>query len=134
MSRVHHKRLIIILSVGALAIGILGGMLYMMRSELNVYMTPTEIKGRTFVKSQRLRVGGVVAEHSLHYEDKRSLLMVFEIKDQQGTHLKVHYKGVAPSLFKEGKGVIAEGQMQSGELYASMLLAKHDENYKPPGA
>ena len=105
----------------------------MMSSELNVYMTPTEVKDRPFAKSQRLRIGGVVAERSLYYEDKKNLQMVFDIEDQKGTRLKVHYKGVAPSLFKEGKGVIAEGQMQSGELYASMLLAKHDENYRPPG-
>lgn len=133
MSPRHHQRLIIVSSVGILAILALSAMLYVMSAELNVYITPTEIQGRSFLKSQRIRVGGIVADQSLVYEDKKTLAMVFEVTDQQGGRLKVHYQGVTPSLFKEGKGVIAEGQMDKGQLYATMLLAKHDENYQPPG-
>lgn len=133
MSRVHYKRLIIILLAGAVAVVTLAIMMVVLSQEINLYLTPTEIKHRTFAKSQRVRVGGLVVEHSLVYVDKKNLEMLFDIVDQQGTLLRIHYQGLTPTLFKEGKGVIAEGQMQDGQLYAKMLLAKHDENYKPPG-
>jgi cytochrome c-type biogenesis protein CcmE len=47
----------------------------------------------------------------------------------------VTYKGLLPDLFKEGKGVVAQGKLSDGQLFAaSEVLAKHDENYMPPEA
>jgi cytochrome c-type biogenesis protein CcmE len=49
--------------------------------------------------------------------------------------LPVVYKGILPDLFKEGKGVVAQGKMEAdGVMHASEVLAKHDENYMPPEA
>ena len=49
--------------------------------------------------------------------------------------MTVHYKGILPDLFKEGKGVVAQGKMKAdGTFGASEVLAKHDENYMPPEA
>jgi cytochrome c-type biogenesis protein CcmE len=47
----------------------------------------------------------------------------------------VHYQGLLPDLFQEGKGVVAQGRLDGqGVFTASEVLAKHDENYMPPEA
>ena len=49
--------------------------------------------------------------------------------------MPVTYKGILPDLFKEGKGVVAQGKLQADNVfYAEEVLAKHDENYMPPEA
>ena len=49
--------------------------------------------------------------------------------------LAVSYRGILPDLFKEGKGAVAQGQLdEQGVFVASEVLAKHDENYMPPEA
>jgi cytochrome c-type biogenesis protein CcmE len=48
--------------------------------------------------------------------------------------IPVQYRGILPDLFKEGKGVVAEGRWENGVFTASEVLAKHDENYMPPEA
>ena len=46
--------------------------------------------------------------------------------------IKVTYSGVVPDLFKEGKGVVAQGEYVDGIFQSTEILAKHDENYMPP--
>jgi len=49
--------------------------------------------------------------------------------------VRVHYRGSLPDLFKEGKGVVAQGKLDANRLFlADEVLAKHDENYMPPEA
>jgi cytochrome c-type biogenesis protein CcmE len=49
--------------------------------------------------------------------------------------MTVAYTGILPDLFREGKGVVAEGRLGADGLFAaSQVLAKHDENYMPPEA
>ena len=57
----------------------------------------------------------------------------FEVTDTAHT-VPVTYKGSLPDLFKEGKGVVAQGKLQNGVFVADQVLAKHDENYMPPEA
>ena len=115
------------------AAGFLWIILGMMSSRINVYMTPSELKlSNQQYADRKYRIGGLVKAGSLHWLDKDQLRFEFTIVDDGG-ELTVEYAGVAPSLFKEGKGVIAQGALVENRLIASMLLAKHDENYKPPG-
>ena len=47
----------------------------------------------------------------------------------------MQYHGILPDLFKEGKGVVAQGKLRGdGVFVAREVLAKHDENYMPPEA
>jgi cytochrome c-type biogenesis protein CcmE len=48
--------------------------------------------------------------------------------------IPVTYKGILPDLFREGKGVVAQGRMEADTFRADEVLAKHDENYMPPAA
>ena len=115
------------------AAGFLWIILGMMSSRINVYMTPSELNlSNQQYADRKYRIGGLVKAGSLHWLDKDQLRFEFSIVDDGG-ELIVEYSGVAPSLFKEGKGVIAQGALVENRLIASMLLAKHDENYKPPG-
>jgi cytochrome c-type biogenesis protein CcmE len=54
----------------------------------------------------------------------------FRIADAQ-TNLPARYSGLLPALFREGQGVVAEGSLRDGVFFATLILAKHDENYMP---
>ena len=57
----------------------------------------------------------------------------FEVTDT-ATTVPVQFSGILPDLFKEGKGVVAQGKLENGVFQAKEVLAKHDENYMPPEA
>ena len=59
--------------------------------------------------------------------------MSFVVTDTNKT-VPVTYQGSLPDLFKEGKGVVAQGRLRDGKFAAQEVLAKHDENYMPPEA
>ncbi len=103
------------------------------KSNLVFFFTPTEVENGKAPKSGSFRIGGLVENGSL----KRlpdGLRVQFKVTDTAKSML-VEYKGILPDLFKEGKGVVAEGELnQKGLFEASQVLAKHDENYMPPEA
>jgi cytochrome c-type biogenesis protein CcmE len=76
------------------------------------------------------RIGGLVQEGSVKRE---GVQVSFVITDTAKT-VPVRYEGILPDLFKEGKGVVAQGKMQGEVFLAREVLAKHDENYMPPEA
>jgi cytochrome c-type biogenesis protein CcmE len=62
------------------------------------------------------------------------MAVAFVVTDTQ-REVPVRYVGLLPDLFKEGKGVVAQGRLDAGQMFmASEVLAKHDENYMPPEA
>ena len=78
----------------------------------------------------KARVGGLVKDGSIVHVSNTKIL--FTITDHEAD-LQIEYDGLLPVLFREKQGIIAEGHLHSKELFiASKLLAKHDENYKPP--
>jgi cytochrome c-type biogenesis protein CcmE len=76
----------------------------------------------------RMRIGGLVLTGSVQRADERHV--TFAITDNQ-TEVKVTYTGLLPDLFREGQGVVAEGQLINGVFRADSVLAKHDEKYMP---
>ncbi len=103
------------------------------KSNLVFFFTPTQVEKGEAPKSGSFRIGGLVENGSL----KRlpdGLHVQFKVTDTAKTML-VEYKGILPDLFKEGKGVVAEGKLNAiGVFEADQVLAKHDENYMPPEA
>ena len=66
--------------------------------------------------------------------DPNNLTVSFRVTDTAQT-IPVSYTGLLPDLFKEGKGVVAQGALGAdGVFRATEVLAKHDENYMPPAA
>lgn len=92
------------------------------------FLTPTDIYNHKVSVKQKFRLGGIVVPNSVA---KNMNNLTFEITD--GTHTtSVAFNGIAPDLFKEGQGVIAEGELSdTGIFQATQILAKHDENYMP---
>jgi cytochrome c-type biogenesis protein CcmE len=103
------------------------------QSNLVFFFTPTQIAANEAPKGRAFRVGGLVEEKSLRRESD-GLTVHFNVTDT-GKTVPVVYKGILPDLFKEGKGVVAQGKLENdGVFHATEVLAKHDENYMPPAA
>lgn len=100
-------------------------------SNLVFFFTPSQIESGEAPKERTFRVGGMVKEGSLQRVDMTSHFVVTD----SAKEVRVSYTGILPDLFKEGKGVVAQGKLDgSGHFTASEVLAKHDENYMPPEA
>jgi cytochrome c-type biogenesis protein CcmE len=101
------------------------------RSNLVFFFTPTQVAQGEAPLYRVFRVGGLVKEGSLR---RNSPVIEFVITDT-AKDIVVHYSGLLPDLFQEGKGVVAQGRLdERGQFTASEVLAKHDENYMPPEA
>ncbi|WP_019429142.1 cytochrome c maturation protein CcmE [Limnohabitans sp. Rim47] len=101
------------------------------QSNLVFFFTPTQVAAGAAPQDGHFRVGGLVKAGSVKRQD---MAVEFVVTD---THheVPVRYVGLLPDLFKEGKGVVAQGRLDEGRLFvASEVLAKHDENYMPPEA
>lgn len=126
--------------VAILVIGVsvaTGLMLYALSQSIDLFYTPTELvegKGEDKQKpqvGQRMRVGGMVVEGSVE-RNRETLEVSFKITDI-GPEVTVLYQGILPDLFREGQGIVAQGELiEPTVLKASEVLAKHDEEYMPP--
>ena len=95
------------------------------------FHSPTKVKEKNIPANQRFRLGGLVEEGSVAKADG-GLTTRFVVTDLSET-VPVAYTGVLPDLFREGQGVVAEGQLdENGVFIATEVLAKHDEQYMPP--
>jgi len=127
----RHKRFIAIM-VGLLLLSAAAALvLNAFRSNLVFFFTPTQVAGGEAPKSSAFRIGGMVKEGSLFRDSEKGSFVVTDTQKD----VVVKYHGMLPDLFKEGRGVVAQGQLNAqGEFVASEVLAKHDENYMPPEA
>lgn len=131
--KARHQRLSLIVAAVAVLGGVVGLILYALGNSLAVYISPSDVKQGRVPQSEFFRIGGHVKEDSLQRESD-GVTLRFIITDR-AEEVPVYYKGILPDLFKEGKGVVAQGKLSSeGHLIANEVLAKHDENYMPPEA
>ena len=126
----RHKRLALVGGiVGAVAVAV-GLVLNAFQSNLVFFFSPSQVASREAPVGRTFRLGGLVVAGSV----KRDGVAVnFMVTDTAQT-VPVHFEGILPDLFKEGKGVVAQGQLRNGVFEAKEVLAKHDENYMPPEA
>jgi cytochrome c-type biogenesis protein CcmE len=103
------------------------------RSNLVFFYSPSQVLTNEAPVGRPFRIGGLVESGSLK-RDPGSLAITFVVTDT-AQKVTVAYQGLLPDLFKEGKGVVAQGTLGSdGVFRATEVLAKHDENYMPPEA
>lgn len=101
------------------------------QSNLVFFFTPTQILNGEAPIDKTFRIGGMVKAESL----KRDGTEVSFVVTDTAKDITVRFTGLLPDLFKEGKGVVAQGKLNGqGEMMAAEVLAKHDENYMPPEA
>jgi cytochrome c-type biogenesis protein CcmE len=131
MMKPRHKRLALIGGiVGAVAVAA-GLVLNAFQSNLVFFFSPSQVMAKEAPTAKTFRLGGLVKEGSVK---RNGTEISFDVTDTAKT-IPVRYTGILPDLFKEGKGVVAQGQLQGdGVFVAREVLAKHDENYMPPEA
>ena len=127
------KRALAIVS-GLAALGIASALvLNAFNSNLVFFFSPTQVLAHEAPRDRSFRIGGLVEEGSLQREPT-GLTRRFVVTDL-AKQVPVTYTGLLPDLFKEGKGVVAQGKLGAdGVFRAEQVLAKHDENYMPPEA
>ena len=96
------------------------------------FFSPSQVAAHEAPEGRAFRIGGFVQEGSVQRQ-KDGVTVRFDVTDTAHT-VPVTYKGSLPDLFKEGKGVVAQGKLQNGVFVADQVVAKHDENYMPPEA
>ena len=102
-------------------------------SNLVFFFSPSQVAANEAPRARSFRIGGLVQEGSIQREAK-GLTTRFVVTDLAKT-IPVTYTGLLPDLFREGKGVVAQGKLGAdGIFHADQVLAKHDENYMPPEA
>jgi cytochrome c-type biogenesis protein CcmE len=126
----RHKRIAIaggvLVAVGAIAALVLNAF----QSNLVFFYSPSQIAANEAPHARTFRLGGMVEAGSV----KRDGVSVSFVVTDTAKTIPVRFEGILPDLFKEGKGVVAQGQLQDGVFVAREVLAKHDENYMPPEA
>jgi len=128
----HKKLALIVLVVAALGVAV-ALVLNAFNSNLVFFFSPTQVANGEAPTSRAFRIGGLVEEGSIKREAD-GLTTRFVVTDTARS-MPVTYTGILPDLFKEGKGVVAEGSLgPDGVFAATQVLAKHDENYMPPEA
>jgi len=129
----RHKRFALI--GGGLAVLGIAAVLVLnaFQSNLVFFFTPTQIAAGEAPTGKTFRIGGMVKEGSMKRQSD-GLTVHFVVTDT-AKEFPVAYTGILPDLFREGKGVVAQGKLgENGLFTASEVLAKHDENYMPPEA
>jgi cytochrome c-type biogenesis protein CcmE len=127
-----NQRLVLVLVasvavLGAVLLGIWGA-----RDQASFFRSPGDVARAAPAVGERFRLGGMVEPGSLS-RAADGVTIRFTVRDETPHKVQVSYRGIVPDLFREGSGVVAEGQMAPAGLFvANEILAKHDENYMPP--
>ena len=126
----RHRRLMLVAG-GLVAVAAIAGLvLNAFQSNLVFFYSPTQVANHEAPQGRTFRIGGMVEVGSVQRDGTQ---VRFVVTDTAKT-LPVRFEGILPDLFKEGKGVVAQGQLKEGVFVAREVLAKHDENYMPPEA
>jgi cytochrome c-type biogenesis protein CcmE len=131
MNAVRKKRLLWIGAIVLVVAGVVGAVIQAFNDNLVFFYTPSELLAGKVPPGKSYRLGGMVEVGSIQKE-AGTLKIGFTVSDKT-QQVPVTYSGILPDLFKEGTGVVAEGQYKDGVFVAHTILAKHDENYMPPG-
>ena len=126
-----YRRLIVIVLILS-TLGLATKLILMaLKDNIIYFYSPNDLKlkyGKIENIKNVIRVGGLVLEESVIIKGNKT---IFEITDR--THqIKVSFDGSLPDLFREGQGIVVEGEFIDNKLIANQVLAKHDENYMPP--
>lgn len=105
--------------------------LYALRQNISLFYTPTQIVEGAARNVHAIRAGGMVVPGSI-IRQADGLTVRFKVTDYKHT-ITIRYHGVLPDLFREGQGIVAQGELiDNHELNAKTVFAKHDEKYMPP--
>lgn len=130
MIKAKHQRLVLVLIalVALIGAGLLAA--WALRNQASYFYVPADIVANPPEADRAVRLGGMVETGSLKTAAD-GVTIAFVVGDGKA-RVPVRFKGIAPDLFVEGSGVVAEGKLgKDGTFVADNLLAKHDEKYVP---
>jgi cytochrome c-type biogenesis protein CcmE len=129
MKAKNQRLVLVVAAVAALLVAVLLAM-WGLRDQASYFYTPADIAAGKAHDGEGMRLGGMVARGSIkHLPD--GVTIRFLLTDGKA-QTPVVFRGIAPDLFREGTGAVAEGRLTNGTFVADTILAKHDERYMPP--
>ena len=126
----RKKRFAIVGSVLVAVVAVVALVLNAFQSNLVFFYSPTQVSRHEAPEGRTFRIGGMVEKGTLARDGTDVRFVVTDT----AVSIPVRYQGILPDLFKEGKGVVAQGRLEDGTFVAREILAKHDENYMAPEA
>jgi cytochrome c-type biogenesis protein CcmE len=131
IARAKHQRLVLVILAILAVLGAVFLAMWGLQDRAAYFYTPADVAAGKAQPRRAMRLGGMVEKDSVK-RDVDGVTTRFVVEDGQA-RVRVTYRGILPDLFREGSGVVAEGQLGSGNTFvADNILAKHDERYMPP--
>jgi cytochrome c-type biogenesis protein CcmE len=128
-SRKARRRLLVVAVAAPILAAAVGLSLYASRNAIVFFYGPSEARAQHVPAGQTVRIGGLVQPGSVVQAPNGEVR--FAIADQAGA-VPASFHGQLPDLFREGQGVVAQGEFDgAGVFMAKEVLAKHDEKYMP---
>lgn len=125
-----HQRLILVIVAIVALIGAALLAMSALKDQAAYFYTPSDARTKGVEPGKPIRLGGMVVKGSLQ-RAADGVSIRFDVSDGKDT-VPATFSGIAPDLFREGSGVVAEGSFdRAGTFVATNLLAKHDERYMP---
>lgn len=132
MRPVRRNRLITVAFLFAGATLTVALVLLAVDENLNLFYPPELVVSGEAPTGTAIRAGGMVLDGSVQ-RIGQDLDVEFVLTDYQGSEFKVVYSGILPDMFREGQGILVQGQLDASRVFrAEQVLAKHDESYMPP--
>jgi cytochrome c-type biogenesis protein CcmE len=128
----RQQRLALLLLTVAAMLGAVLLAMSAIRDQASFFYAPGDVAAKGLPLDRAVRIGGMVKAGSIRRHPD-GVTIDFLVGDDSAATIPVRFTGIAPDLFRENSGVIAEGRFErGGRFIASEILAKHDENYVPP--
>jgi cytochrome c-type biogenesis protein CcmE len=124
-----QRLILLVTAIAAVVVAVLLAM-WGLRDRASYFYTPADIAAGKAGQGQAMRLGGMVERGSVQRQPD-GVTIRFVVTDGKA-RTPVVYRGIAPDLFREGSGAVAEGRLENGTFVADTILAKHDERYMPP--
>ena len=127
-----NQRLILLALAVAAVLGAVLLAMSALKDQAAYFYTPGDVAREKPPTGRAVRIGGMVKAGSIE-RSRDGVTIHFIVTDETPNIIPVQFKGIVPDLFKENGGVVADGRFDHAGLFvADSILAKHDENYRPP--
>jgi cytochrome c-type biogenesis protein CcmE len=131
IARPKHQRMVLVLLAAAALLGAVMLAMLGLQDRAAYFYTPADVAAGKAEEGRAMRLGGMVEVGSIQRAED-GVTIRFTVADG-AARTPVSFRGIAPDLFREGSGVVAEGRLAAdGTFVADNILAKHDERYMPP--
>ena len=131
MKAKNQRLTLLVLAIAAVLAAVVLAM-SALKDQAAYFYAPADVARKGLPLDRAVRIGGMVEGGSIR-RSPDGVTIDFIVGDETAAKIPVRFTGIAPDLFKENSGVVAEGRFEpGGRFVATEILAKHDENYMPP--